>query len=167
MIIFAAILHEGDILACGTDSELKLFDELIRKFEAGGAVYSDQSLQMVFCGVELDFSRNPSIGISQNSYRGSFLPLYQVDFLGPKRAHRTPGQIAKAGEKFVGSATWMGLTRFGICFLTAKCATLLPLAAVSELKLKGFLPTASALYRVIVSKELTIWYHSFADLPLR
>ena len=79
------ILHVGDILACVADLELELFDGLIRPFDAGDTVFSDQVPEMIFRGVELDFSRPQSVGISQNSYRTSFLPLSQADFLGPKR----------------------------------------------------------------------------------
>lgn len=90
VIIFVAILHVGDILACGADLELKLFDESIHTFASGDTVYSDQVSQMILRGAESDFSRKLIVWVSKNSYRESYAPLYQVDFLGPGRIYRTP-----------------------------------------------------------------------------
>ena len=160
-LIFVAIVHVDDILACGADKELISFDQLIHSFDADETVFSDTMDSFTFCGVQLDFSQRPSIGISQNQYRSSFSALQTTDFIGAKKIFITKEQILRAGKKFVGSAIWLGLTRFDICFLTTKCATLLPSAVISHDKLKEFLSTAAALYKVVQNKDLTLWYHPF------
>ena len=113
-LIFVAIIHVGDIIACGTNLDLAEFPALIRAFGEGGAAFPNHVQEMVFRGPNLNFSKPLSIGFPQNAYRGTSQPLRHSDFFGTSRICRARGQILIDGKKFIGIAIWVSLSLYSV-----------------------------------------------------
>ena len=96
MAVTAMILvHVGDLIMCGGDSEVGLFKKFLDTFAHDEVLTATEKNPITYCGFRIHRYRD-SLGISQGHFRSTIKPIVVSDVLGSSARLTTPPLLRKA-----------------------------------------------------------------------